>query len=158
MIPGDSGNVQGWRMRIVPPSRQAGFSLIEIMVAVAIIAILAAVVVPRVIGRVGEAQVTRARTDVQALGAALNMYKLDNFTYPSTDQGLDALRAKPSGQPEARNWKPGGYIEKLPKDPWGRDYVYLAPGQHGDFDVYSLGRDGRPGGEGDDADIGNWTD
>ncbi len=146
-------------MRLRPILRRtAGFSLIEIVVAIAIIAILATIVVPRVVGRVGEAQVVRAKADVRSLVSALNLYKLDNFHFPSTDQGLQALVAKPSGQPEAPNWKAGGYIDGLPKDPWGHEYLYLAPGQHGETDVYSLGRDGQPGGEGEDADVGNWTE
>ena len=132
-----------------------GFTFIEIVVAIAIIAILATVVVPRVIGRVGEARVARAKSDVQALRTALDTYKLDNFNYPSTDQGLQALINKPGGQPEAANWKQT--LDALPKDPWGRDYQYLSPGQHGEIDVYSLGKDGQPAGEGEDADIGNWT-
>ncbi len=131
-----------------------GFSFIEIMVVVAIIAILASIVVPRLVGRVDEAAAVKARADIAALKSALNTYRLDNFTYPSTDQGLKALVSRPSGQPEAPNWK--GYIEHLPKDPWGRDYVYLSPGQRGEVDIYSLGRDGRLGGEGADADIGSW--
>lgn len=135
----------------------AGFSLIEIMVAVAIMAILAALIVPRVIGRLDDAAVAKAKSDVQALVTALNLYKLDNFNYPSTDQGLEALISKPGGQPEAANWKAGGYLEQLPKDPWGREYQYLSPGQHGEVDVYSLGRDGKVGGEGADADFGNWS-
>lgn len=137
--------------------RARGFTLIELIVAVAILAILATLIVPRLLGRVDDAQVAKARTDVAALATALNLYKLDNYTYPSTDQGLQALVARPTGQPEARNWKAGGYIERLPKDPWGRDYQYLSPGQHGEFDVWSNGRDGRGGGEGADADLGNWT-
>jgi general secretion pathway protein G len=137
-------------------SRQSGFTLIEIVVVVAIIAILAAIVVQQVVGRVDDAQVQRARADVQTLSSALNIYKLDNFNFPSSQQGLDALVHKPSGQPEARNWKQGGYIERLPKDPWGNDYQYQSPGQHGAFDVFTLGRDNKPGGEGVDADIGNW--
>lgn len=136
---------------------QGGFSLIEIIVAVAIMAILAALIVPRVIGRLDDAAVAKAKSDVQALTTALNLYKLDNFNYPSTDQGLEALTSKPGGQPDAPNWKAGGYIEHLPKDPWGRDYQYLSPGQHGEVDVYSLGRDGKSGGEGADADFGNWS-
>jgi general secretion pathway protein G len=134
-----------------------GFTLIEIVVAIAILAILAAVIVPKVVGKVDDAAVARAKSDVAALLTALNLYKLDNFTYPSTEQGLDALVTKPGGQPEARNWKQGGYIEQLPKDPWGRDYQMLSPGQHGEVDVFSLGKDGTVGGEGYDADIGNWT-
>jgi general secretion pathway protein G len=135
---------------------QSGFTLIEIVVVVAIIAILAAIVVQQVVGRVDDAQVQRARADIQTLGSALNIYKLDNYNYPSTQQGLDALVRKPGGQPEAKNWKTGGYIERLPKDPWGNDYHYQSPGQHGSFDVFTLGRDNQPGGEGVDADFGNW--
>ena len=138
--------------------RPRGFTLIEIVIAVAILAVLAAVVMPRVIGRVDEARVARAKSDVQALLTALNLYKLDNFNYPSTEQGLDALVAQPGGQPEARNWKQGGYIERLPTDPWGNDYQYLSPGQRGTIDVWSLGADGQLGGEGPDADVGNWGD
>jgi len=136
--------------------RQRGFTLIEIVVVVAIIAILAAIVVQQVVGRVDDAQLQRVRADLQTVSSALNLYKLDNFSYPSTQQGLAALVQKPSGQPEARNWKTGGYVERLPKDPWGREYQYQQPGQHGVFDVFSFGRDGQPGGEGADADLGNW--
>jgi len=134
-----------------------GFTLIEIMVVVTIIAILIAIVAPRVMDQPDKAAAVRARADLQALVTALNLYKLDNFTYPSTDQGLQALVTKPGGQPEAPNWKAGGYMDRVPKDPWQRDYVYLSPGQHGEIDVYSLGRDGQPGGEGPAADVGNWT-
>lgn len=146
-------------MRSHPRRAPRGFTLIEIVVAVAILAILAAIVAPRVLGRLDDAAVTKARTEISALAAALNLYKLDNFTYPSSDQGLQALVARPGGQPEARNWRAGGYLDaaSVPKDPWGNDYLYLSPGQHGEFDVYSYGRDGRPGGEGPDADLGNWT-
>jgi general secretion pathway protein G len=133
-----------------------GFTLIEIMVVVTIIAILAAIVVPQVVGRVDEARVQRAKADVQTLTQALSIYKLDNYHYPSTDQGLDSLVHKPGGQPDAANWKAGGYIAQLPKDPWGNDYQYVQPGQHGAIDVYSLGADGKLGGEGYDADVGNW--
>jgi general secretion pathway protein G len=157
---GRSRSAQGHRM--VRRSRHAsrGFTLIEIVVAVAILAILASIVVPRVLGRVDDANIAKARTEISVLSSALNLYKLDNFAYPSSDQGLQALVARPSGSPEARNWRAGGYLEggRVPKDPWGRDYQYLSPGQRGEFDVYSLGRDGRPGGEGVDADIGNWTE
>lgn len=135
-----------------------GFTLIEIVIAVAILAILAAIVIPRVAGRVDDARIARAKSDVQALVTALNLYKLDNYQYPSTEQGIDALVAKPGGQPEARNWKQGGYIDRLPKDPWGNDYQYLSPGQRGEIDVYSLGADGELGGEGPAGDVGNWTD
>ena len=135
-----------------------GFTLIEVLVVVVILAILAAIVVPRVIGRTDDAMIAKAKADVQGLGTALNLYKLDNFTYPSTDQGLDALVQKPGGSPEAANWRSGGYIDRLPKDPWNRDYQYVSPGSHGDFDVYSLGKDGQSGGDGLAADIGNWSD
>lgn len=156
MIPGPSGtNKVDGNMRIRSSS---GFTFIEIIVAIAILAILAALIVPKVIGKVDDAAVARAKSDVQALTTALNLYKLDNYTYPSTEQGLEALVSPPSGQPEAPNWKKGGYIERLPKDPWQRDYQYLSPGQHGEIDVYSLGRDGRIGGEDADADIGTWTE
>lgn len=137
-------------------SRAAGFTLIEIVVAVAILAILSSIVAVKVIGNVETASIAKAKSDVQSLSSALNMYKLHNFNYPSTDQGLRALVEKPSGQPEAANWLAGGYVERLLKDPWNRDYQYLSPGQHGEFDVYSLGKDGQLGGEGANADIGNW--
>jgi len=139
------------------PRRASGFSFIELMVAVAIIAILAAIVAPRVIGRLDDAAQTKARADIRAISTALAMYRLDNFAYPSTEQGLQALVARPAGEPAAPNWRAGGYLQGgLPKDPWGRDYLYISPGRHGDFDVYTLGADGRPGGDGVNADIGNW--
>ena len=136
---------------------QSGFTLIEVMVVVVILGILAAIIVPRVMDRPDTARIVKARQDIRALESALNLYKLDNFHYPSTDQGLEALVEKPVGSPEARNWKSGGYLDRLPKDPWGGDYRYLSPGVHGEVDIYSLGADGRPGGEGIDADIGNWN-
>jgi general secretion pathway protein G len=139
-----------------PSAIARGFTFIELVVAIAILAILATIVLPRVMGKVDDAAIAKAKADVRNLSTALDLYKLDNFTYPSTDQGLAALRSRPSGQPEPANWKAGGYIEQLPKDPWNRDYEYLSPGQHGEMDVWSLGRDGKPGGEGPDADIGNW--
>ncbi|HET9484743.1 MAG TPA: type II secretion system major pseudopilin GspG [Xanthomonadales bacterium] len=141
-----------------PPRTRNGFTLIEIVIAIAILAILSAIVIPRVVGRVEDARVARAKSDIQALGTALNLYKLDNFAYPSTEQGLEALVSKPAGSPEARNWKQGGYIERLPKDPWGNDYQYISPGQRGEVDVYSLGADAQLGGEGPAADVGNWND
>jgi general secretion pathway protein G len=137
---------------------QHGFSLIEILVVVVIIGILAAVVVPRVMDEPDRARVTKAKQDVQALVTALNMYKLDNFNYPSTEQGLEALVRPPSGQPPAPNWKEGGYIDNLPTDPWGNEYQYLNPGVHGEIDVWSLGANGSPGGEGINGEIGNWQD
>ncbi len=140
-----------------PNAPNGGFSLIEILVVVVIIGILAAVVVPRVMDEPDRARITKAQQDVQALVTALNMYKLDNFNYPSSEQGLEALVREPSGQPEAPNWKPGGYIDRLPTDPWGRDYQYLNPGVHGEIDVWSFGANGMPGGEGINAEIGNWN-
>jgi len=135
-----------------------GFTLIEVLVVVTILAILAAVVVPRFLDRPDEARVAKARQDIAALVTGLNLYRLDNYVYPSTEQGLQALTQKPGGTPEAPNWRPGGYIDRLPQDPWKRDYLYLSPGQQGEIDVYSLGADGQPGGEGVSADIGNWGD
>lgn len=135
--------------------KAAGFTLIEIMVVVVILGILAAIIVPKLTGKPDEARAVKAQQDIRALEAALQMYKLDNFYYPSTQQGLDALVAKPSGDPPARNWK--GYIARLPKDPWGGAYQYLSPGLKGEVDIFSLGADQKPGGDGVDADIGNWN-
>lgn len=135
-----------------------GFTLIEVLVVVVILGILAAVVAPKFLDKPGEARQMKAKSDIQALSTALNMYRLDNFNYPSTNQGLEALVNKPGGLPEVRNWKAGGYLDRLPKDPWGREYVYLSPGQHGDFDLYTLGGDGQPGGEGENADVASWDD
>ena len=134
-----------------------GFTLIEILVVVVILGILAAIVVPRVMQRPGEARVTRVKQDIQGVVTALNLYKLDNFNYPTNAQGLQALATKPSGQPDAPNWK-GPYLDRLPKDPWNHPYQYLQPGQHGEIDVFSFGSDSKPGGEGEAADIGNWGD
>jgi len=125
------------------------------MVVVIILGILAAIVAPNVIGRVGEAQVTAARQDLRSIESALKLYRLDNFSYPTTEQGLEALVAKPA-DPNVRNWK-GPYVERVPRDPWGNPYLYLSPGNNGEIDIYTMGRDGRPGGEGEDADIGNWN-
>jgi general secretion pathway protein G len=136
--------------------RDRGFTLIEIMVVIVILGILAALIVPKVISRPDEARITAAKQDVATLAQALKLYKLDNLAYPSTDQGLQALVARPASAPVPANWKAGGYLERLPKDPWGRDYRYLNPGRRGEIDIYSLGADGEPGGEGNDADIGNW--
>ncbi len=134
--------------------RQAGFTLIEIMVVVVIIGVLAALVVPGVLGRAEEARVTAARSDVAGLMQALKLYKLDNQRYPSGEQGLEALARKPTVGTIPNNWKT--YVEKLPVDPWGHAYQYANPGVQGEIDVFSLGADGQPGGEGTDADIGSW--
>lgn len=136
--------------------RQHGFTLIEIMVVVIILGILAAIVAPNVIGRIDDAQITKAKQDIRGIESALKFYRLDNFTYPTTEQGLDALVNKPA-DPNITRWKAGGYLDRLPEDPWGNPYQYLHPGNNGEFDIYTLGRDGRPGGETIDADIGNWN-
>ncbi len=126
------------------------------MVVVIILGILAALVVPKIMDRPDAARVTRVKHDLRALQSALDLYRLDNFVYPSTDQGLEALVTRPAGAPEARNWKAGGYLDRVPGDPWGTPYQYLNPGEHGEIDLYSLGADGQPGGEGVNADIGGW--
>ena len=140
------------------PSRPArhgsrGFTLIEIMVVVAILAILAGIIIPRIMSRPEEAKKTRAQVDIKSLEGTLNLYKLDNGFYPTTDQGLEALVKKPEMAPLPRKWKEGGYLSRVPNDPWGRPYQYLSPGAHGNFDLYSLGADG----EGKDADLQNWS-
>ena len=137
-------------------TQQSGFTLIELMVVIVILGILAGVVVPRIMDNPDKARVAKAKHDITALESALDVYRLDNFTYPTTDQGLEALVSRPSGTPEPPNWKEGGYIKKLRKDPWGNDYLYLYPGEHGELDIYSLGADGAPGGDGVFADIGSW--
>ena len=133
-----------------------GFTLLEIIVVVAIIAILAAYIAPKVAGRVDDARISKAKSDIRVLESSLELYKLDNFVYPSGDQGLDALVNRPSGE-NARNWRDGGYIKKLTKDPWGNEYRYVYPGSNGEFDIFSLGADAAVGGESEAADIGNWN-
>jgi len=141
-------------IRTAPPRAPRGFTLIEILVVVVILGILAMIVVPRVMEEPGRARVVRARQDIASIVAALNIYKLDNFIYPSSEQGLEALVTKPSGQPDAPNWTQR--LDRVPKDPWGHPYQYQHPGQHGEIDVYSYGADGKAGGDGEAADIGNW--
>ena len=143
-------------MTHLPRSRQPGFTLIEIMVVIVILGILGALVVPKIMSRPDEARATAARQDVASLSQALKLYRLDNRRYPSTEQGLAALVKKPALPPIPDGWKSGGYVEQLPLDPWGKPYQYLNPGLHVEIDVFSLGADGLPGGEGADADIGNW--
>ena len=135
-------------------TRHAGFTLIELMVVLVIIGVLAALIVPNVLDRTDDARSTAARTDVNNLMQALKLYKLDNQRFPTNEQGLQALNAKPTAQPVPPNWR--RYLDKLPTDPWGRPYQYLNPGVHGEVDVLSFGADGQPGGEGKDADIGSW--
>ena len=127
------------------------------MVVVVILGILAALVAPNVIRRIDDANVTKVKQDIRALETALNLYRMDNFRYPTTEQGLQALVKQPN-DPNIRNWKPGGYVRSLQKDPWGNDYAYISPGTRGgDYDLYTLGADNQQGGEGTDADIGNWN-
>jgi general secretion pathway protein G len=131
-----------------------GFTLVEVMVVVVILAVLAALIVPRVVGRTDEARVVAAKQDIAAIMQSLKLYRIDNSRYPMTDQGLEALVTRPSTGPQPTNWK--SYLDKVPKDPWGQTYLYLNPGVHGEIDVFSLGADGQPGGSGADSDIGSW--
>jgi len=133
-----------------------GFTLIEILVVIVILGVLAALIVPNVIQRPDEARVTVAKSDIAAIMQAIKIYRLNNQRYPTAEQGLSALVAKPETPPVPPNWKGGGYLEKLPKDPWGRTYVYINPGVRGEIEVMSFGADGQAGGSGVDADIGSW--
>ncbi len=133
----------------------AGFTLIEIMVVVVILGLLAAVVIPKVMSRPDEARMVAAKADIAAISQALKLYRLDNTMYPTSEQGLLALVQKPTTSPQPNNWKTGGYLDRVPKDPWGREYQYLSPGTRGEIDVFSLGSDGQSGGEGNGADIFN---
>lgn len=135
--------------------RNAGFTLIEIMVVVVILGLLAAIVVPKVMSRPDEARAVAARADIAAINQALKLYRLDNISYPTTEQGLGALVARPTTNPIPQNWKTGGYLDRVPKDPWGREYQYLNPGLKGEIDVFSFGADGQPGGEANNSDIYN---
>ncbi len=136
--------------------RQSGFTLIEIMVVIVILGILGTIVAPMILSKPDQARVVKAKQDIQTISAALDMYKLDNYNHPDTDQGLEALVERPTGGEDVPNWAEGGYLKKLSKDPWGRSYLYMMPGENGAVDVYSLGADGAPGGEGTASDIGNW--
>lgn len=133
-----------------------GFTLIEIMVVLVIIGIMGLLIVPNILGRPDEARITVAKADIRAISNAIELYKLDNYIYPSTQQGLAALTTKPSGSPIPKNWISGGYLRKVPADPWKNSYLYISPGAKTEFDLYSYGADGKEGGEGVNADIGNW--
>nr|WP_026339310.1 type II secretion system major pseudopilin GspG [Psychromonas ossibalaenae] len=135
-------------------SKQKGFTLLEIMVVIVILGVLASMVVPNLMGNKDKADRQKVVSDIIALENALDMYKLDNGSYPSTDQGLEALVSEPSGSPEPRNYREDGYIKRLPEDPWGNEYVLNSPGEHSKIDVLSVGPDGE---EGSDDDIGNWN-
>ena len=137
--------------------KSPGFTLIEVMIVVVILGILAAVIAPRILDRPDQAKMAAAKSDIAVIMQQLKLYRLDNAAYPSTDQGLGALTVKPTTNPLPANWKAGGYLERLPNDPWARPYQYLNPGLKGEIDVYSLGADGQPGGEGSNADIGSWN-
>ena len=138
-------------------SNEKGFTLIEIMVVLIILGLLVAIVAPKILGRTDDARITAAKLQIRQLEEALHLYKLDNAVYPSTEQGLDALINKPSVGEVPTHWREGGYVPKIPNDPWGHPYVYLSPGAHGDYDLMSYGADGEPGGEGKNADIESWN-
>ncbi len=138
-----------------PSAGQLGFTLIEIMVVVVIIGILAALVGPRLFGQVDRARIEAAKAEISTIENAMKFYRLDNYAYPSTEQGIEALVTKPN-DPNIKNYPAGGYLERMPSDPWGNPYLYLNPGNQGEIDVYTLGADGAPGGEENNADIGNW--
>ena len=137
-------------------NRSAGFTLIEIMVVMVILGLLVAIVAPNILGRSDQARVTVAQTQMSNIGNALDLYRLDNSHYPSSQQGLEALVSKPNGSPEPRNWNPDGYLKSVPVDPWDNEYQYISPGADGPYDLFSYGSDGREGGEGDAADISVW--
>ncbi|MDJ0877426.1 MAG: type II secretion system major pseudopilin GspG [Halieaceae bacterium] len=136
--------------------QQRGFSLVEILVVLVILGLLVSVVAPTVLNRADEARVQKVYADFANIETALKLYRLDNFNYPTTEQGLEALVAPSGLDPVPRNFKQGGYLERTPMDPWGRPYLYLSPGDNGEFDLYSLGADGLTGGENQNADLGNW--
>jgi general secretion pathway protein G len=137
--------------------REQGFTLIEIMVVIVILSLLAGIIIPKIVSRPEEARRAKAVIQMKELEAALNLFKIDSGFYPSTEQGLAALVAQPTAGEIPRHWKEGGYLKKVPKDPWDRDYLYLSPGEHGEFDLISFGSDRQEGGEGKNADIENWS-
>ena len=137
--------------------RQGGFSLLEIMVVVVIIGILVATIAPNLFGETERARLTRVKVDITSLEDALERYKMENFTYPTTDQGLEGLITQSTLPPEPKHFKQGGYVKRLQKDPWGNEYQYISPGQAGPYDLFTLGADGEIGGEDANADIGNWN-
>lgn len=138
--------------------KQQGFSLLELLVVIVILGILAALVAPQVLQNVGKAQTQKIISDFKAIETALKVYKLDNFVYPTTEQGLEALVTKSDLEPMPRNFQKGGYLNEVPMDPWNRPYLYVYPGQNGEIDIFTLGADGEEGGEDDNADIGNWSE
>jgi len=138
------------------PKQNRGFTLIEIMVVMVILGLLVAIVAPNIMGRSDQAKVTVAETQLSNIANALDLYRLDNSHYPSTQQGLEALVSRPTGSPEPKNWNPDGYLKSVPEDPWGAEYQYVSPGTEGPYDLYSYGSDGQPGGDGDAADISVW--
>ena len=143
-------------MNIEKKNTEKGFTLIEIMVVIIILGILASYVAVKLTGQTEEARRTQAKVQIETFRTALDLYKLDNGSYPTTEQGLQALVSPPTVGKLPRKWREGGYIHKLPKDPWGNEYIYLSPGLHGDFDIMSYGDDNEPGGEGKDADVNSW--
>lgn len=145
-------------MRDFNNRRVSGFTLVEVLVVLVILGLLAGIVVPSILDNVDTAREKKVLADFAGIKTALNSYRLDNYSYPTTEQGLEALVEKPTLPPEARHWKQGGYLDEVPVDPWDRPYYYQSPGENGKFDLYSLGADGVPGGEGVDADIGNWKE
>ncbi len=139
-------------------ARQSGFSLVEILVVLVIMGLLISIVAPTVLNRADEARVQKVQADFKAIETALKIYRLDNFVYPTTEQGLQALVEPSTLEPEPRNFKQGGYLPEQPIDPWGRPYLYLSPGEYGEVDLFTLGADGLSGGDGQNADIGNWKE
>ncbi|MDO8862207.1 type II secretion system major pseudopilin GspG [Haliea sp. E1-2-M8] len=145
-------------MNIPKKTAQAGFSLVEILVVLVIMGLLISVVAPTVLNRADEARIQKAYADFKAIETALKIYRLDNYVYPTTEQGLDALVSPSNLDPQPRNFKDGGYLQEVPLDPWGRPYLYMSPGENSEVDIYTLGADGLSGGEGQNADIGNWKE